>query len=176
MGRKYSVLIACSMSLLLFLFCFAIDVKACISDADCNDGFFCNGQETCVDGSCAAVSACPPAIDGCVIRGYSCDENNDVCVDFPDNSVCDVGQICDVTTGNCVGVTCGTAKLIAQEAVASGSPYKNQGAMVKTAAQSINAYLYEGVISEECHSCIVSQFARRIPIGEQEACGPALSD
>lgn len=171
MGKKYFVWTACFMSLLLLLFCFAIDVKACTTDADCDDGVFCNGTEFCIDGSCAAVSACPPAIDGCVIRGYACDEVNDVCVDYPDNSMCAPGQMCDVISGDCVELTCEGAQLIAQDAVASGGPYKNHGGVVKTAAQSINEYLYEGVISEECHSCIVSQFAKRIPIEEQGVCG-----
>jgi hypothetical protein len=82
-------------------------VPQCISDADCDDGLFCTGTETCVAGSCAAVSACPPSIDVCVIRGYSCDEVNDKCVDFADDSLCDDGNIlngletCDIITGTC---------------------------------------------------------------------------
>jgi hypothetical protein len=66
---------------------------------------------------------------------------------------------------------CRTAQLAAQTAVADGFPYKNQGQMVRTAARAANPFLYDGLISEECHSCIVSQFARRIPIAEQEPCG-----
>ena len=76
----------------------------CTSDADCNDGQFCNGTETCdiPTGSCVAVSACPPAIFGCVTIGASCDELNDVCVDFPDDSQCLAGETCDINTGNCI--------------------------------------------------------------------------
>jgi hypothetical protein len=77
---------------------------ACTSDADCDDGQFCNGTETCDigTGNCVAVSACPPSIEGCVTRNNSCDEVNDVCVDFADDSQCLVGEICDINTGNCI--------------------------------------------------------------------------
>jgi hypothetical protein len=85
----------------------------CQSDVECDDGLFCNGTETCdvVTGNCVAVSACPPAIDGCVTRGASCDEDNDVCIDEADDSLCDNGEFCDgtetcdVVTGNCVAVS-----------------------------------------------------------------------
>jgi hypothetical protein len=85
----------------------------CTSDADCDDGQFCNGTETCDigTGNCVAVSACPPAIDGCVTRNASCDELNDVCVDFADDSLCDDGlfcngtETCELATGNCVAVS-----------------------------------------------------------------------
>ena len=111
MGRKYFVLVACVISVLLFGFVFTVDLQACTSDADC-----------------------------------------------------DAGQTCDIT-GRCLeGAGCRMAQLTAQEAVMSGGPYKNLGKMVRTATNSINAYLYDGVISDECHSCIVSQFARGIPI------------
>ena len=71
-------------------------------------------------------------------------------------------------------VECGMAQQKAQGAVMAGEPYKKYGQMVKTAAQSINEYLYKGVISKKCHSCIVSQFAQGIPVAEQESCGPAV--
>jgi hypothetical protein len=173
MKSKYFILTTCAISVLLLLFSFAGYIQAqvvCITDEDCNDGLFCTGTEICIDGSCTAVSACPPAIDGCVTRGAFCDEDNDLCVDFADDSQCDAGQICDVITGDCTQITCGMAQFITQEVVTSGGPYRNHGQMVKTAAHAANPYLYEGVISQECHSCIVSQFARRIPIEEQQSC------
>ncbi|RME36399.1 MAG: hypothetical protein D6788_11660, partial [Planctomycetota bacterium] len=47
----------------------------CFTDADCDDGLFCNGAETCVGGSCQAGSdPCP---------GQTCDEVNDTCVSGP---------------------------------------------------------------------------------------------
>jgi len=45
----------------------------CAVDADCDDGLFCNGVETCNAGSCVAGSdPCP---------GQGCDESGDVCTD-----------------------------------------------------------------------------------------------
>jgi hypothetical protein len=82
----------------------------CLVDADCDDGLFCNGTETCdqATGQCVAVSACPPAIDGCVTRGADCDEENDLCIDFADDSQCDDSaycngaETCDIVTGACL--------------------------------------------------------------------------
>ena len=95
-----------TITLLMFL---GISAKAggvpvdCIVDADCDDGLFCNGQEICTGGFCSALSACPPGVvDGCVTRNDSCDEENDVCVDFPDDSQCAEGEICDIDTGDCI--------------------------------------------------------------------------
>jgi hypothetical protein len=75
----------------------------------CDDGLFCNGIETCEPstGDCVAVSACQPFIDGCVTRGATCDEFNNVCVDFADDSLCDdsdpsTTDTCDPKSGQCV--------------------------------------------------------------------------
>ena len=76
----------------------------CTSDIQCNDGLFCNGTETCdiPTGNCVAVSACPPAIDGCVTRGGFCNEVSDMCEDVADDSQCLAGEMCDINTGNCI--------------------------------------------------------------------------
>lgn len=70
---------------------------------------------------------------------------------------------------------CREAQLAAQQAAGDYDPsvYRNYGEWVKTAAAAANPYLYSGQIDAECHSCIVNQFARHIPIAEQEPCGPA---
>jgi len=70
-------------------------------------------------------------------------------------------------------VACGQVQLAAQSAVASGGPYRSHGALVSTAAAVVDASEVAGGITEECSSCIVNQFARRIPIPEQTACGRA---
>ena len=44
----------------------------CTSDAECDDGLFCNGAETCVDG------VCQPGVDPC--PEPECDEENDECI------------------------------------------------------------------------------------------------
>ena len=55
----------------------------CITDQDCDDGVFCNGEETCDVGSgvCQpATNPCPPD-DGLYCNGVEgCDEDNDVWV------------------------------------------------------------------------------------------------
>src|SRR5262245_46728771 len=71
---------------------------------------------------------------------------------------------------------CRAAQLEAQSAVDSGRPYKNQGKLVSTAANVISAAEAEGLITEECSSCIVSQFARQIPTNSQNTCGPDLCE
>ena len=69
-----------------------------------------------MDGSCVALSACPPGINGCVKVGAICDEENDTCLDEPDDSLCDNGlfcdgaESCDPTSGQCQpGLTCPAA-------------------------------------------------------------------
>ncbi len=71
-----------------------LDVEApCTVDADCDDGLFCNGAETCAAGVCqAGGDPCP---------GQSCDEAGDLCVPLvcDDDGVCESGEDC----GNCPG-------------------------------------------------------------------------
>ncbi len=88
----------------------------CTTDDDCDDGLFCTGAESCVDGSCVALSACPPGVNGCVMVGAICDEENDTCLDEPDDSLCDNGlfcdgaEFCDPKSGECLpGLTCPAA-------------------------------------------------------------------
>jgi hypothetical protein len=86
----------------------------CEINADCDDGVFCNGVETCNAGTCGAVSACPPFTDGCVVRNADCDEENDTCIDVAndddciDDSLC-TEDICNAETGQCENppVDCG---------------------------------------------------------------------
>ena len=71
---------------------------------------------------------------------------------------------------------CRTVQLEAQEAAGDPADYKNHGKWVSTAARVVSPYTEDGTITEECSSCIINQFARRIPIAEQEACGPDVPD
>ena len=61
-----------------------------------------------------------------------------------------------------------------QEAVGNEDPnvYRNHGQYVSRVARMVGPHVDSGEITEECASCIVSQFARRIPIEDQEPCGP----
>jgi len=107
----------------------------CLSDADCDDGIFCNGSELCVANVCENGS--PPCIDG-----MGCDEATDTCVctsaehcddgipctedscsagqclhvpggdcncesdaDCDDGSFCNGEETCDLSTRQCVGGT-----------------------------------------------------------------------
>jgi hypothetical protein len=81
----------------------------------------------------------------------------------PHAQACESG---DVGSPECLEV-----QIDAQDAVADGFPYRNHGQMVNTAARVTSQAEQAGEITAECASCIVSQFARRIPIDEQELCG-----
>ena len=67
----------------------------CETNAECDDGLFCNGAETCVDGVCQdGANPCE--------EGQDCDEDNDVCVveGCQTDDDCEEGQFCDA--GECV--------------------------------------------------------------------------
>jgi hypothetical protein len=74
----------------------------CTTDANCDDGLFCNGAETCIDGFCQ------PGAAPCA-AGQSCDEATDSCTtdscnseaDCDDDDVC-TDDICDMVSGECV--------------------------------------------------------------------------
>jgi|GEM_PF-1170066 len=48
--------------------------------------------------------------------------------------------------------------------------WKNHGQYVSTVARLVDQYVESGEIDSVCASCIVSQFARRIPVEDQEPC------
>ncbi len=59
----------------------------CVQDADCDDLLFCNGQETCVNGSCVAGS------EPCTASA-PCDEDSNVCSQCEMDADCDDGLSC----------------------------------------------------------------------------------
>jgi len=67
---------------------------ACVDDADCDDGLFCNGAETC-DTSGAAV-ACVSAGDPCAAspNAPQCDETADGCVECLTDAHCPAPETC----------------------------------------------------------------------------------
>ena len=67
---------------------------------------------------------------------------------------------------------CRAVQVDAIAAVADGAPYRNHGQLVRTAANTVSEALEQASITEACSSCIVSQFARRLPVDLQEPCGP----
>ncbi len=65
--------------------------KPCFSDAECDNGIFCDGTESCVEpGDCQAGT--PPCVDS------ACDEATDTCVDClidpDDDTICDDDDNC----------------------------------------------------------------------------------
>src|SRR5204862_7074329 len=79
--------------------------NCCVSDADCDDGNFCNGLETCVDNQCTPGAA--PSCDdhnGCT--DDSCDPQLG-CLHVPNTDPCDDGNACTTddtcSDGECVG-------------------------------------------------------------------------
>ena len=87
----------------------------CTVDADCDNGNFCDGEETCVSGACVDGTA-PCA------AGEVCDEGIDTCVTAPactvdadctDNLFCTGIETCSSETGACVagpGDPCGAGE------------------------------------------------------------------
>lgn len=84
---------------------FSLTSLTCSSDAECNDGLYCNGTETCADGACQAGR--PPACDdGEFCTGTEfCDEVNDTCASTGDP--CGSGTVCTEATETCDLPNCG---------------------------------------------------------------------
>jgi cysteine-rich repeat protein len=89
--------------------CFMCELEpGCQNNAQCNDGFFCNGAEQCIDGDC--VSGVPPCNDGVSCTIDSCNEITDSCSNIADHSQCENGlfcdgeEVCDVELGCVPGV------------------------------------------------------------------------
>jgi len=82
-------------------------VLECTGDADCDDGLFCNGAETCVMGGCMPGTApdCDDAVM-CTIDG--CDETADTCRNIPDDGMCGASGTCSASMG-CVPECTGDA-------------------------------------------------------------------
>ena len=78
----------------------------CRSDAECDDGLFCNGSETCAAGQCVAGAA-PACDDGVGCTADRCDEATRTCVHTANDAACDDGVACtidrcDQSAGACV--------------------------------------------------------------------------
>jgi hypothetical protein len=62
----------------------------CVTNAECDDGLYCNGVETCQDGACLAGTApCDAA---------HCVEATDACLDCVTNAECNDGDACTLDT------------------------------------------------------------------------------
>jgi len=64
-------------------------------DSLCNDGLFCNGEETC-DAVLDCQAGTPPVVDdGVSCTADDCDEASDSIVHTPNDAACDNGLFCD---------------------------------------------------------------------------------
>ncbi len=70
--------------------------SVCTVDADCDDGAFCNGAETCNAGSCESGTAVD-CDDGVSCTNDSCNEGTDSCDNVADDANCDDGAFCNGT-------------------------------------------------------------------------------
>ncbi|XCN72690.1 MAG: C1 family peptidase [Candidatus Electrothrix aestuarii] len=109
---------------------FSLTSLACSSDAECDDGVYCNGQETCnvSTGACEAGTAITCGSDGSFCNGEEvcneatqscgstgdpcglgtvCDEAADFCASLCGNGVCDAGENCSSCPSDCIGGTAG---------------------------------------------------------------------
>ncbi len=66
----------------------------CTSNAQCDDGLWCNGAEICNAGTCQAGSA-PNCNDGVACTDDSCNESTDSCNNVANNGNCDDGLFCN---------------------------------------------------------------------------------
>ncbi len=78
--------------------------------------------------------------------------------------------------GDVGSAECGQVQLAAQTAVGGGGPYKNRGQVVRTAANVVSPAAAAGTITKACASCIMNQFARGIPVAQQQPCGVLCGD
>jgi hypothetical protein len=72
----------------------------CLSDADCDDGVFCNGAESCGNNICQAApgGACPSHL--------VCEEANDRCIACLTDADCLGVEVCNMTSNTCELVSC----------------------------------------------------------------------
>jgi len=71
-------------------------------------------------------------------------------------------------------IECRLLQLAVQGAVGDEDPvvYRNHGAWLSAVSNIVRPEKDSGAITPECASCIVHQFARRVPIAGQTPCGP----
>jgi hypothetical protein len=81
---------------------------ACLVDADCDDGLYCNGAETCLAGVCKAGTTVECAVLNDQCNTGICDEALDTCVvqPKPNDTSCDDGLYCNIGETCQIGV-CG---------------------------------------------------------------------
>ena len=69
--------------------------ETCGASAECDDGCFCNGTETCTMGVCRAATAAPCVEDMLNCTTIVCTEASDRCAVIADDEMCSNGNACD---------------------------------------------------------------------------------
>ncbi|HEV8321898.1 MAG TPA: PPC domain-containing protein [Myxococcota bacterium] len=70
-------------------------MQPCMTAAECQDGFFCNGAETCTAGGFCAGGALVICDDFVACTTDACNEATDSCANTPVNALCDDGAFCN---------------------------------------------------------------------------------
>lgn len=74
----------------------AVNCATCTVDAECDDGFYCNGPETCDIGTGNCLPGIPvDCTDGVACTIDACNESTDTCDHTPNHTLCDNGLFCD---------------------------------------------------------------------------------
>lgn len=168
--------------------------SGCTTNAECDDGVFCNGAETCVASACQAGTAVS-CDDGVACTADSCNETTDACDNVPDDLVCDdgafcngaetcdavlgcqggadpcAGQSCDEGTNQCVG--CLTNAECDDGLFCNGAETCSGGACVAGTAVDCTALADQcnaGVCDEPTDACVQSPLASGTSCDDGDAC------
>jgi hypothetical protein len=78
-------------------------IASCTINAQCDDGLWCNGTETCSLATSTCVAGAPPnCVDGVTCTVDSCNETANACDHVATNSLCNDGNVCTDDTCNAV--------------------------------------------------------------------------
>ena len=81
--------------------------RECVRDADCDDGAFCNGVETCdLDTNQCAPGEPPDCDDGVFCTLDSCDETLAACQNVPDHTLCAPQELCGLVEDCAISPEC----------------------------------------------------------------------
>jgi hypothetical protein len=122
---------------------------------------------TCTTLSSGSTSAClragnyPVTVKSLTFIGHTAAE-------IAAEGMCPNAWTDSINTAPVSACTCGERQALVIQLVPDESTFKNHGQYVSAATAALDA---DGPVSEECHSCIVNQFARSIPQGSMTSCG-----